>query len=87
MKTNDDQLEVDEVMLLKTLNLLSNILEHLKNPQPQQETFYDNADLKRLLNLSDSALHRLRKTKKIPFRKIGGKVFYPQSYFNKAFKY
>ena len=79
MKTNDDPSQEHEVTLLKTLNL--------NNPQPKEETFYDNADLKRLLNLSDSALHRLRKSKKIPFRKIGGKVFYPRSYFNKAFKY
>ena len=87
MKTNDDPFQENEVTLLKTLNLLTDILEHLNNPHSQEETFYDNADLKRLLNLSDSALHRLRKSKKIPFRKIGGKVFYPRSYFNKAFKY
>ena len=49
--------------------------------------FYDNADLKKLLKVSDSSLHRARKSKSIPFRKFGGKIYYPKAFFDKAFKF
>jgi hypothetical protein len=36
----------------------------------------DNADLKRMFNLSDSSLRRRRKDKTLPFHKVGRKIFY-----------
>jgi helix-turn-helix protein len=49
------------------------------------EQWYDNSDLKRLFNFSDSTLYRLRKKGALPFGKLGGKICYPKSYFNRTF--
>lgn len=50
------------------------------------ETWYDNADVKRVLNISDSTLARYRKTNKVPFTKVGNKILYPKSFFNQSLK-
>ena len=42
---------------------------------------FDNADVKRYLNISDSTLYRLRTQKAIPFIKIGKKYYYPRLFF------
>ncbi|NML57511.1 helix-turn-helix domain-containing protein [Chryseobacterium cheonjiense] len=44
--------------------------------------YYDSAYVKRLLNISDSTLFRIRKSQKIPHIRIGRKIFYPKSFFN-----
>lgn len=49
----------------------------------ENQKFYDNADLKSLLNVSDKTLYRMRKMNKIPFFKMGNKFYYPKQYFNK----
>ena len=41
----------------------------------------DSSDVKRMFNISDSTLYRLRISKEIPFTKIGGKFVYPKSFF------
>lgn len=41
----------------------------------------DSSDVKRMFNISDSTLYRLRVQKKIPFTKIGGKFVYPKGFF------
>ncbi|MEG0931322.1 helix-turn-helix domain-containing protein [Algoriella sp.] len=46
------------------------------------QKFYDNADLKCLLNVSDRTLYRMRKMNKIPFFKVGNKYYYPIQFFN-----
>ncbi|MFZ4928926.1 helix-turn-helix domain-containing protein [Chryseobacterium sp. Mn2064] len=66
--------------------LFVEILRALQNKEPEHFPYYDSADVKRLLNISDSTLHRIRKSKKIPHVKIGNKIFYPKSFFNTAFK-
>ncbi|MFV0209743.1 helix-turn-helix domain-containing protein [Empedobacter falsenii] len=48
----------------------------------ENQKFYDNADLKRLLNVSDKTLYRMRKTNKIPYIKFGNKFYYPMQFFN-----
>jgi hypothetical protein len=50
------------------------------------ETWYDNTDVKRILNISDSTLARYRKSNKVPFTKIGNKILYPKSFFNQSLK-
>ena len=50
------------------------------------EIWYDNADVKRLLNISDSTLARYRKSEKVPFTKFGSKILYPKSFFNQSLK-
>ncbi len=39
--------------------------------------FLDNSEVKRLLKISTSTLLRWRQQKRIPFKKIGGKCYYP----------
>ncbi|WES99439.1 helix-turn-helix domain-containing protein [Chryseobacterium arthrosphaerae] len=68
------------------LALLSEILHILQKKESDHFPYYDSADVKRLLNISDSTLHRIRKSEKIPYVKIGNKIFYPKSFFNNAFK-
>lgn len=43
--------------------------------------FIESGKVLRLLKISDSTLYRYRKTKQIPFKKIGGKYLYPKSFF------
>lgn len=74
---------VEEVSLLL---VLKDIRDVLREKIPVENRYYDNSDLKRMLNLSDSTLYRMRKNKVIPYKKISGKIFYPKSYFDKAFK-
>ncbi|WP_313094840.1 helix-turn-helix domain-containing protein [Empedobacter sp.] len=48
----------------------------------ENQKFYDNADLKSLLNVSDKTLYRMRKTNKIPYIKFENKFYYPKQFFN-----
>lgn len=48
------------------------------------EQYYDNADLKKMFNTSDSTLYRMRKEGVLPFYKPRGKIYYPKSFFNKT---
>ena len=66
--------------------LFVEILNALQKKEPEHFPYYDSADIKRLLNISDSTLHRIRKSRKIPYVKIGNKIFYPKSFFKNAFK-
>ena len=68
------------------LALLVEILNVLQKKESDHFPYYDSADVKRLMNISDSTLHRIRKSQKIPHVKIGNKIFYPKSFFSKAFK-
>ncbi len=68
------------------LALFVEILNALQKKESDHFPYYDSADVKRLLNISDSTLHRIRKSQKIPHVKIGNKIFYPKSFFNTAFK-
>ncbi|MGG7469402.1 helix-turn-helix domain-containing protein [Chryseobacterium arthrosphaerae] len=68
------------------LALFAKILNALQKKELDHFPYYDSADVKRLLNISDSTLHRIRKSEKIPYIKIGNKIFYPKSFFNNAFK-
>ncbi|MDP2159058.1 MAG: helix-turn-helix domain-containing protein [Flavobacterium sp.] len=69
----------------KQSKLLSKAVTSKKTPLKKNLTlWYDNADAKMALNISDSTLSRLRKAEKIPFLKIGGKYYYPRDYFEKS---
>jgi Helix-turn-helix domain len=48
-----------------------------------EEIWLDSADLKQLFHFSNSTLYRLRKQKIVSYTKIGGRYFYPKSFFNK----
>lgn len=68
----------------KIILLLSAILDHISaySAPARPETYLDSADVKRLLNISDSTLYRLRKTQQIPAIRMGGKIYCPQSFFD-----
>ena len=83
-KTNS-QPEGDQFMIT-VINYLSKILETLEKTQVNDSKYYDSADIKRLLNISDSTLLRIRKSQNIPHVRIGRKIFYPKSFFNNALK-
>ncbi|WP_260392634.1 helix-turn-helix domain-containing protein [Empedobacter brevis] len=61
------------------------LVELITNIQPTDKDhgFYDSADLKSLLNVSDKTLYRMRRNKTIPCFKLGKKYFYPKHIFNK----
>ncbi len=77
MKTDD--LHSEE---LTAKELLLSILQTF-DTRTSDSLYYDNADLKQILHISDRTIYRLRKTNKIQFMKLGGKYFYPKSFFRK----
>ncbi|MDF2930851.1 MAG: DNA-binding protein [Chryseobacterium sp.] len=85
MEKLDPQLS-EEQFATAILTLLSEILETLKKSPGNDLNYYDSADVKQLLNISDSTLHRLRKQNDIPHIRIGRKIFYPKSFFITALK-
>jgi hypothetical protein len=69
--------------LEKQLEELKRIVQPLVNTKLNEE-WLDNADIKKLFNISDSKLYRLRKSNAIPHTPIGNRYYYPKSYFNLA---
>ncbi|MDR6966128.1 hypothetical protein J2X31_000121 [Flavobacterium arsenatis] len=51
----------------------------------KDEEYYDNSDLKRMFNTSESTLYRMRRDQELPYQKLRGKICYPKSYFNTTF--
>ena len=75
MKSQDEKFNYNKGRSLAPEDILKALLDALKNYETSGEKFYDSADLKRLLNISDSTLYRLRKTKSIPFIHFGKSTF------------
>lgn len=76
----------DDELLNAILAVFVEILNTLQENQTQDSQYYDSADVKRLLNISDSTLFRIRKSQNIPYVKIGKKIFYPKSFFKNTLK-
>jgi hypothetical protein len=76
----------DDQLMNAVLAVFVKILDTLRKGQGNESPYYDSADVKRLLNISDSTLLRIRKSQNIPHVRIGRKIFYPKSFFNNAFK-
>jgi hypothetical protein len=72
--------------LRELFRIFSELLAQLKKSKQHESPYYDSADIKRMLNISDSTLHRIRKSEKIPYFRIGRKIFYPKSVFNEDFR-
>ncbi|SFH87794.1 helix-turn-helix domain-containing protein [Halpernia frigidisoli] len=85
MKPKKQSYLLDEATLQQVVLLLGGILDALNESRPQDAHYYDNADLKRMFNLSDSTLQRQRNANLIPFFKISGKIYYPKAFFNNGF--
>jgi hypothetical protein len=86
MKTKHQPLENEEPFVVILLELIAEIRDALVPHHNDDAQFYDNADLKKFLHVSDSTLYRMRKNNLLRYKKIGGKIFYPKADFNKAFK-
>jgi len=86
MKNPDENMDSEDAHFEKMAFILNQILQRLNDNAQKDVQYYDNADLKRLLHVSDSTLHRMRKSKDIPYRKIRGKIYYPKSFLNNVFK-
>lgn len=68
------------------LETLRKILLQLEKGSISESLYYDSADVKRLLNISDRTLQRMRQNNEIPFLKLGKKIFYPKAFFNQEWK-
>ncbi|WBV61118.1 helix-turn-helix domain-containing protein [Chryseobacterium camelliae] len=86
MKKKTSTPTYDEELLAAMLTIFEELLEALQKNKNNDSLYYDNADLKRLLNVSDSTLFRIRKSHDIPYFKIGKKIFYPRSFFKNLLK-
>ena len=78
----------DDDYLLERIFLILNHL--LENQQMQNGTivqYYDNADLKKILHLSDKTLYRWRKSGILPYVKIGGRIYYQKEVLELLTKY
>jgi hypothetical protein len=67
--------ELEEAKL-EELKEIRKVLTKAFGVQPAPIEVLDNADLKRMFNLSDSTLRRRRKDGTLPFHKVGKKIFY-----------
>ncbi|KQS88820.1 helix-turn-helix domain-containing protein [Chryseobacterium sp. Leaf394] len=85
MKKEQNPMAIVIDYLAAILQTLCEIRDALKQKTSRDEELIDQADAKRILKLGDTALYRLRISGKIPYRKIGGKIYYPKSFFNNAF--
>lgn len=82
MKRNEQTNLYDQNIVSDMIDILQMILQRLNQQSSQALQYYDSADVKQLLNISDSTLYRMRKVKEIPFFKIGKKIYYPRLFFN-----
>ncbi len=71
----------DTELIGQLSNLLLEVLQNRSNLQSHMQPLYDSADVKRILNVSDKTLYRLRVSGVLPYFKLGKKIYYPQSFF------
>ena len=76
----------EESAIVQVGELFKDIFENIISSQADEVPLYDNADLKRILHVSDSWLYRMRKSNQIPYKKFRGKYFYPKSFITKTFR-
>jgi tRNA A37 N6-isopentenylltransferase MiaA len=53
----------------------------IKSHRIDLNMWLDNVDVKQILRISESTLARLRKSEKIPYLELGGKIYYPRTFF------
>lgn len=86
MKNKDFNTKVLQALRIIII-LLRRILMKISEAHPcDSEDLVDNADAKKYLQICDKSLQRRRDSGKIPFVKIGGKYYYPKSFFTHQFK-
>ena len=87
MEFQNKPLSSEEKKLTELIAVIKEFLERPNANRSQEDSlYYDNADLKRVMNLSDSSLYRMRKKGVLPFLKFLGKIYYRKSFFTKTFR-
>lgn len=76
MKKEFHILDERDALLYDIYLLIVQIFENQMKSTANNITYYDNADLKKMFNLGDKSLYRRRKDGKLPYIKIGGKIYY-----------
>ena len=59
-------------------------ISKLIGKKPQTNNWLFGSDVKRLLNISESTLRRMRLRKELPFTKIGRTYYYPSIFFEQV---
>lgn len=86
MKIKSASQLTDEQFKDMVLLILSELLNLQHKTQQSHHDYYDSADVKQLLKISDRTLQRLRKSGEIQYIRIGGKIYYPKSFFTEVSK-
>jgi excisionase family DNA binding protein len=75
--------------LQNKVDTLANLIKTLVNadpiPEPDEIRFYGDRELANYLSCNIQTIYRLKKARKIPFRKYGRKYYYLRSEIDKAF--
>ena len=79
----DEEIKKLEKKFEKEFEKLNRIVLTLMNVNVEEE-WLDSADIKRLFNISDSKLYRMRKNNEIPHTTLGRMYRYPKSVFTLA---
>jgi hypothetical protein len=66
--------------LLERLDAINNDVTSMRIKSNNDETYLDNYDLIRLLQVSNRTIQRWRKSGKLPYSKIGKKLYYRVDY-------
>ena len=89
MEATFENLPATVQSLAKKLDELTNLIKTLVNadpiPEPDEIRFYGDRELANYLSCNIQTIYRLKKARKIPFKKYGRKYYYLRSEIDKAF--
>ncbi|SHK52987.1 helix-turn-helix domain-containing protein [Epilithonimonas mollis] len=85
MKKQDEYSSDRDTFLGMFAEIIS-YLRQLVNKKAKTKNLYDTADVKQLLKASDSTVYRLRKSGKLKFIKIRGRIYYTIASVKKLMK-
>jgi excisionase family DNA binding protein len=84
-----DQLPTTVDLLVQKVDRLTSLIETLVKaepaPEPDETRYYGDRELAKYLNCNIQTIYRLKKARKLPFRKYGRKYYYLRSEIDKAF--
>jgi predicted DNA-binding transcriptional regulator AlpA len=61
------------------------MMQSVEVSNASSETLLDSAQMRQFLRCSESTLYRLRRSGKIPYRKLGGTYYFPKNFFTTEF--
>ncbi len=66
-------------------NLIKTLVNATPPPEPDEIRFYGDRELAKYLSCNIQTIYRLKRDKKIPYRKYGRKYYYLRNEIDKAF--